>query len=680
MSAKSLSRPETSSAGWAQAFPTGVLVPILLVVLSAITWAASAATVDLRAMNDLGMVSVTPVAGFVALAVLMVSFVWSLSQQPSRPWLLLLHVLALVFMLYGYAALVSSQPRFPTAWTHAGFVEYITRTGHTATDIDARFNWPGFFALGALLTRVAGLPDAIPLLSWAPVFFNLLYLGPLFLILRAATRDTRLTWLAIWIFYLSNWIGQDYFSPQAFNYFLYLSVLGILLTWFKAQDHTFRWLTHRRPSPGRVAQFIDGLFEETEPPSRRSTPLQRVGLVAVLAGLITVIAGSHQLTPIVLVLSLTALVLFGRTSLRGLAVLAAVIVLTWIAYMTVDFMAGHFAKLLSDIGQIGGAVQENVTTRVQGSPGHMFIIYTRLGLTLALWGVAVVGGIRRYRAGRRDLTMAVLALAPFGVVFLQSYGGEMLLRVQYLGLPFMSFFAAALLLPSSTERAPALAGRMPSRQTIAVGALCVALLGGFMFARYGNERMDYVTEEEAAGLRELYRIAPPGARLVTPSPNLPWQFQNYEQYQYSPRLGEFLIGDMAALKELMVVPGRSSYLIITRSQKAHGELFRGAAPGWGDELEQALLRSPDFKQVFENRDCRIFVLANAASGASSRNGMGADSNTSEGGSTLYLPLASFAGSGSPAQASQHMYHFPIVMVTDEKAFPWRYVIKVGGPS
>src|SRR5204863_1433745 len=110
----------------------------------------------------------------------------------------------------------------------------------------AYHNWPGFFALTALLTESAGLERGIDLAPWASMFFNLLYLGPLVVILRSVTRDERVVWLSVWLFYLGNWIGQDYFAPQALNYFFHLTVIAVLLTWFRprgaASSTGFGWL------------------------------------------------------------------------------------------------------------------------------------------------------------------------------------------------------------------------------------------------------------------------------------------------------------------------------------------------------------------------------------------------------------------------------------------------------
>src|SRR6266487_849605 len=110
-----------------------------------------------------------------------------------------------------------------------GTLPDIMRTGSVDPGLDAYFNWPGFFVLSAFVTQIIGYHDILPLAAWAPVFFNLIYLGPLYMIYTSATTDKRLVWLGPWFFYLTNWIGQDYFSPQGFNFFLYLVIIATLL-------------------------------------------------------------------------------------------------------------------------------------------------------------------------------------------------------------------------------------------------------------------------------------------------------------------------------------------------------------------------------------------------------------------------------------------------------------------
>src|SRR5947207_8975568 len=88
----------------------------------------------------------------------------------------------------------------------------------------------------ATLVKLGGAPSALSFATWATVGFNLLFLPPLLLLTRALTRDPRLVWGSIWIFYAANWINQDYLAPQAFGYLCYLTVLGLLLTYFRPRE------------------------------------------------------------------------------------------------------------------------------------------------------------------------------------------------------------------------------------------------------------------------------------------------------------------------------------------------------------------------------------------------------------------------------------------------------------
>ena len=117
-------------------------------------WLASLSSVDLSRMNDLGLISVFSPVTFIALAMMLISFALSL-RQPKTP-VLLLHLLLLIFMLYGVTTLVEQAPRFSVLYRHAGYTEYIMRTSTVDPGLDAYFNWPGFFVLVAFVTKLSG--------------------------------------------------------------------------------------------------------------------------------------------------------------------------------------------------------------------------------------------------------------------------------------------------------------------------------------------------------------------------------------------------------------------------------------------------------------------------------------------------------------------------------------------
>ncbi len=581
--------------------------PVFLALCASVVWLISLKGTDIQRMTDLGLISVLPPLAFIALALLTISFCLALRQQPLRVPVLLLHLTALVFMLYGITALVEETPRFAVAWLHVGFTEYVMRTGHVDPTLDARFSWPGFFILSAFVTQITGLQDTTPFLMWAPVFFSLLYLGPLLMILSSATNDKRLVWLGVWFFYLLNWIGQDYFAPQAFNYFLFLVVVGILLKWFKAATRQPDSLAPRWQGFGILSRLLNIAYHWSTPvdvPNTASSSGQRAGLLAIVVILFATIVSSHQLTPFFLLAAVALLVVFKRISLQGLPVLMAVILLSWLSYMTVVFLAGHLYMITGDFGQVGATVNANVTGRIQGSLEHRIVIYMRLLLTLVTWGLAFLGGLRRVRKGHRDLTLALLAITPFPFWAFQSYGGELLLRVYLFALPFMAFFIAALFYTT-----PILGKSW--RTTGVIGLTSVALLGGFLITRYGNERMDYFTSNEVDAVKYLYSIAEPGSLLVASSYNLPWKFRDYEKYDYMPVKDEVLVGDVDAIAHLMKNKNYAhSYFILSRSQKAYAQLFYGVPYLAWERFVDNVAKSNRFRVIYANEDAIIFALAN----------------------------------------------------------------------
>ncbi len=593
----------------------GTLGPVLLVPGALGLWLGSLRRVDLDRMTDVGLISTLPPPMFAALIVLTVGFVLALRERPLRTPLLLLYIATLIFMLYGVAMLVEEVPRFQGGWKHAGVIDYIVRAGNVNPQIDAYFNWPGFFILGALVTEVGGLASPMSLVGWAPVAFNLLYLGPLWMIFGAVTTDRRLIWLAVWFFYTTNWIGQDYFSPQALNYFFYLVIIGTLLRWFRSpKPIAFQFFGGRLAFPleGRLPTTIYRWLAPSDSPATPTSLGQRVALLAVLAAIFAAVVSSHQLSPFATLVSVVALVVFNRCSPRWLPILMGLMIAFWLNVMATAYMAGHGEAVTGQVGNVGTAVGANVTARFEGSAGHVFVVYVRIGLTLALWGAAVLGALRRFWNGQRDLTFALLGAAPFPLAVAQPYGGEMLLRVYLFSLPFVAFFVAALFYT---------VGRVGRSRwtTIATGVATVVWVIGFLFIRYGNERMDRYTTDEVAATRHLYSIAEPGSVLIAGTPNTPWKDRDYERYRYRSLTNELtwdpatVANPVDATAAAMVNPDYpATYLIITESQIANDDLFV-ELPVPLRELLPALQQSSKFRVIYANDDATIFVLADETS-------------------------------------------------------------------
>ena len=117
--------------------------------------------------------------------------------------------------------LLFSEPVYPWVYKHVGVVEYIDLHGRLDASVDIYQNWPAFFTLSAWFGRVAGTRP-LEYAAWAQVFFNACNLVLLRYVFGSLSRDVRLVWTAVFVFFSANWVAQDYFSPQAFAFMLSL--------------------------------------------------------------------------------------------------------------------------------------------------------------------------------------------------------------------------------------------------------------------------------------------------------------------------------------------------------------------------------------------------------------------------------------------------------------------------
>jgi hypothetical protein len=576
----------------------------LLVPIVVILWVMGLKQTDLAQLNDLGLVSVLPLFSYAVLITLTLSFIAALQSDNLRVSLLALHILALIFMLYAISPVMEDVPNFSVNWRHVGIIDYITNNGNVDPKIDAYFNWPAFFIANSFMTQLAGLQSSLTFVPWSSFYFNLLYLLPLYQIFKVALADKRAIWFGIWMFYIGNWIGQDYFSPQALNYFFYLVLIAVLLTYFKKSGISIRNFGQADGLLSRAIKMVNGFFALPSTTQNEANPIQQIGLLLIIIVIFSASAMGHQLTPFAILFAVTILVFFNYISLRNLPIIMGIIVATWISYMAVAYMQGHIEKILSEIGRMSSSLDENVTARISGSADHKTITSFRMYMSLGVWGLAFLGGLWRMFRKQHVVVWAALAGIAFALIGLQDYGGEMILRVYLLSLPFMLVFVVSLFLPTPIFRYKWLT-------TIAMTAVMSVIIMGFLFSRYGNQRMDYKTQAEIEGLRTLYDFAEPGSLLLAARPNLAWRFEDYNTYKHRLVDDEFAAGDIEGIVQQMKYWEAPSYLVLTRSQQVSAEMFLDYTEADWANFEHNLIEA-GLTVYYENADTSVYMLANRA--------------------------------------------------------------------
>jgi hypothetical protein len=588
------------------------LVPLLPLAAALALWAGSLVDVDLDAMTDVGLVSVLPRAYFLALAMLTLGFFAALLGRQAGERVPAVYAATLVLVLHATPAILYGTLRYPWAWKHVGIVDYVQRHGAVDPKIDfltAYHDWPGFFSLGALATDAIGARNALGLATWAPPFFELLFLGVVVLLARTLSRDRRVVWMTAWLFVVGNWVGQDYFAPQALSYFLYLLILAIALRWFAGRAHTVSIPTPVQP--GSLVSVIRGLRRPRRSGGhrRRAQPKTLVGLAAFIVLAAAAIVSSHQLTPLILLLAIGALAFSRQAVLPGLPLLLAVMTVAWITLMARPFLEGNLYWIVDSIGSPSGNANETLLNLDEASSGLVLVSTVDRVLTAAVIALAALGAARRIRRGRLDLSALTLALVPAAMLFATSYGGEILFRIYYFALPFLALLGAHAFFPSRRASGGAEAA-------VLAASACALLLAGSCVAYFGKERFHRFTHDEVHASRWLHQAAPAGALLVSGTFDYPWAWKNYERYEYlaleteSASLRRRAAGSpVPTLKALMRDERQAAaFVVLTRSQEAKVDMTGIMRRGTLQRMERALERDPTSVPVYRGPDASIFRL------------------------------------------------------------------------
>jgi hypothetical protein len=566
----------------------------LFILALTITWAWSLMGVNEGDLGDYGIVTILPIAAFVVIAGALAGFVASLMLEAGSR-IQAAYVLGITVMLHGLPTFVYDHLRFSWAWKHVGIVEYIQRVGDVDPTIDSLgvyHNWPGFFGLSAWITEASQLQSALSYAAWAPILFNLLFVGALYMMFRALTRDSRMIWTALLIFVLGNWVGQDYFAPQAMAFFFYLAAMAILLRWYSRVPH----------GSGQTV-VVPG--DEIEPGSFSSFAIS-----AVLALILLAIAATHQLTPIVTIAAIGGLLVFRVIRISWPLYAMIAFTLAWLFGPARTFVVDNITTVLRELGGFQANLDDTLVSYDIVNSAQLLISQVARLLSASVFALAGLGWLRRRQRRLRSGWVLLLAAVPGVLVIVSSYGGEIVFRAYLFGLPFAAFLAASLWFPDEYSG--------HSRWTpITLGVVVVALTAGLLVADFGTDNRQVFDDNEVAASDYVFERAQPGALIIEGSRDYPRQYRNYEKFTFlaldrsTPDTLEGLLADPAGKLASWVSDTErynGGYVIITSSQRASvTELGTLLSPTL-DAIENSLLESPLWTVVFQSGPARVFGL------------------------------------------------------------------------
>ncbi|XAS67080.1 hypothetical protein V3C33_16735 [Micrococcaceae bacterium Sec5.7] len=597
--------PAVVRRGSTPPWQVGALAVVAAASLALGIW--SLTRVDPQQIGGTGLVGALPPVYFVALALSLVGFAASLTLRRHIPALLAGQVLVTVIILHGADPIIHGLPRLEASYRHLGIADHIAISGQLDPNLDAYFNWPGFFDLLGMLSGATGVKDLMGIATWAPLGMNLLLLPPLLALATRLTSHPRQAWAGVWLFYLTSWIGQDYLAPQAYAFLLLVTLLACVLSVFSG----WAWPTGSNRFSASLARAVERLDPTVPQRGMISPPRADAAVLAVVcAGFLVAMTASHQLTPFAVIPTLAVFALCGLLRLRLLPALALVLPVCWLVFVASAYFEGHLGQLFGSFGDIQANTFDALAERVSGSDSHVLVVYTRLAEVALVWILALLGAVMAHRRRAPWLAAALGMLAPLVLIPAQPYGGELLLRLYLFSLPFAACLAV---LPLISDK-PGGAGWRRGLALLLLGSVLAATT---VVTRYGNDGMENFTHDEVSLVNRLYSTAPAGAVLIEAVRNTPWHFQKYADYDYrallaaEPRPGASPLTCDATNR---IAQRSGAYLIVTASQQRAAELLGSTPPGDLERFIATCGASPGWSKIFENAGGVVFHIKGAGNG------------------------------------------------------------------
>ena len=625
-----------------------------LLVAGIVVWWIALADTNLSKTGGVGLLNAFPVTFYLAVALLVGAVVLTLVWAPFSRLACSAGLVTFVLVIFGTPAVLYSEPQYAWVYKHIGVIRYLELHGSTDRAIDIYQNWPGFFAANAWLAKATGL-DPVRYAAWAPVFFDLCLLAAVLYAFGGLISNPRRRYAAAFLWLVGSWIGQDYLSPQAMTVVLVVVVLGLVLRIGGAGG----WDGEPRTGLGRYGDALrgraarrisrivrnSGPFGSGAPTAAAASHVGRrersIGIALILL-LSAAIITSHQLSPGTLLLDLILLVI-----LTGWRRLWPIILVIGVAEIAWILLAWPFVSKFG-LFTVNGPVTPVVA---RGAPlaGVAIVQDASRAMGIAFLVLALTGVVRMLRrAGgesARPAAIVALALCPYLVVPVQSYGGEAALRAYLFSLPWLAVLSLEAIWPSGARvdghgdpiysratpvtpadadvGAPATGRQFHGLQGLRTGPWLLAVVApvlvvGLLLSYYGYALSNQMTTSDVAAATWVEENVPSGATILLFSPSVPnrltarYPVANYYGLTLSTEPDTVALmqipGQRAnAVRGALAATGRKTiYLVVTPSM-ANYDRLNGLFPEAQISAVVAELRSaPGFAVVYDQGGSIVF--------------------------------------------------------------------------
>lgn len=525
-------------------------ISILLLTYSVLTIKLSFGT--------FGLIHSFPLTFFVALTLLVVCSVilWDNPEKNDR-----IITVQFIFFLVGLwlVPFVIELTPSRTSYTCAGFVEYIVRHGVLNQEVAFYHNWPAHSILYAVLVNLLDVTDLNILMGLTPFFSNIFYFLALCLLRRFMSKQglTSMWWPLVWIFFIANYLGQDYFAPQGLAYFFFLLFIGLLLLSYDENSYA------NKPS-GKAMKLL----------------------------LFCSITIAHALTTLIAGLTIFVLTFRRKERLNSLFVLGVVIFITWTLYGAIVYFSGHIQGFLDEAFNLEISFNQNIA-RV-GTTGDEQVDQVSLYYTLLLLVTSSIGWLTT-RQGLLKNIFTKLSIVPLFLPFFVSYCGEMLVRVLLFLLLPIAFFSSSFFINKK---------RLVSYGFIIFLIISIPL---HIISHYGNEEYNYVSSAEQDAARFLFEKVDGKFEIVSENDPV---FRQLDLERFV-----VVLTSTSTLKEGKIIGHWSRY----KNDPQYAVISRGTWVSYNRfktdvdlnklrNLESFLQVSTNYENIYTNNDSSIYVF------------------------------------------------------------------------
>ena len=474
-------------------------------------------------------------------------------------------------------------PLYDWTYKHLAVVDYVMVHGRIAPDgTDIYTQWSAFFVFWAWFCEVTGVAPMAVAHVFAPVTHVLIALI-VYTAARVLGRSRRTALTAAFIAEITNWVGQDYFSPQAWSLVLAFGMLVLLLT------------SPRSPACGVLSVLVFAAMVPT-----------------------------HQLTPFWALAAAFLLCLFKRARPRWAAVAMGAIA---VSYLLLNLEAVLPYGLLSGGSPISNAASNVLTSGLPAKDFTSAVVRTlSFVVVLTAFGCAVWS----WRRNRPAFVLSVLAFSSFGLLLGQSYGGEAIFRVYLYSL----LGCALLIAPAVVGAVDRLRGRgrrmlWPGVAVLGMTGVSVAGLHGYVAlwpmvfeTRAQVELMDRITDGADVRTRLVtLRLGGMPTRInasyaeVTRYNHYFDSTIGFDLWDYrDPNLPELKAAfptpeDLKTLDDYAQYDAFRAYVLFSEQSNKAVRYYGDFRPEAVDIMQDALRRSPNWTVFYEDGDTVVFRTA-----------------------------------------------------------------------